>query len=244
MAINLRSLRRSDRAIDCILSSASQVAIYNYVDNDWHKLNIEGSLFLVKRTCAPHYCYIINNRLHTENMIEPITGQEEIKVHESFLMLKNNRSQIFCIWFYESDELLSVSKKIEEIIVHTKNKQSQQSQPVQSSNGLQCSSADDAKESLKRCVSNDEPLEHKLAKLGIVTSNAKQDPSAPATVPPSVVTNTVPQSGENLLHTLLQQGQIKINKGTVQLLVNLAAIFDLLFISLTNVFPFSSTNRI
>lgn len=40
--INIRTLKRTDPTVDCILSSATQVAVYNFVSNDWNKLDIEG----------------------------------------------------------------------------------------------------------------------------------------------------------------------------------------------------------
>jgi hypothetical protein len=217
MDINLRTLKRNDPAVKDILGSASQVAAYEYSESTWKKLDIEGSLFLVSRNTAPFYSIIINNRLSTENLIEPITPDYEFRLDmqngSAFLMVHNNAvHKISCIWFYEGDELLAVHKKIESILATIK------SQIAKKRIAANVNS-----------MSSNEPVENVLAKLGIMTGNGRADANqssssqSSANAPSCLTANLAPSASslqapatENLLQSLFANSVQNSGKPSIQ----------------------------
>lgn len=200
MDINLRTLKRMDSSVKDILGSASQVAAYEYSNNTWKRLDIEGSLFLVSRSSAPFYSIIINNRLSTDNLVEAITPDYEfrldIQTGSAYLMIHNSAlNKISCIWFYEADELLAVHKKIESILATIKAQQSGK----------------------KTKTAANEPVENVLAKLGIVTASKLDKNSSNNAGPPANLSFTnangqdVNSSG-NLLEALFANSAQKQSK--------------------------------
>ena len=65
-----------------------QVALYKYVETEWQKTNIEGTLFVYERKCEPCYGFLILNRLSTTNLIQPITKEIELQDKTPFLLYK------------------------------------------------------------------------------------------------------------------------------------------------------------
>ena len=64
MSWNLKVLQRIDKQIVRVVGTACFVSIYDF-DKDsksWTKLDVEGTLFLVKRSSAPFYRLIVLNR--------------------------------------------------------------------------------------------------------------------------------------------------------------------------------------
>lgn len=64
LAWNLKVLQRMDKQIIRIVGSACFVSIYDFDQDNksWTKLDVEGTLFLVKRSAAPFYRLVVLNR--------------------------------------------------------------------------------------------------------------------------------------------------------------------------------------
>merc|ERR550539_1598988 len=114
--MNLASLQRIDPYIAHILMASSQVALYKYVETEWEKTNIEGTLFVYERKCEPCFGFLILNRLSTNNLIQPITKDIELQDKTPFLLYKTK--EIHGIWFYEAANC----KKLYQIISQVMNK--------------------------------------------------------------------------------------------------------------------------
>lgn len=153
--INLRSLKRFDPSVDQILSSASQVAVYGYSNNEWIKLDIEGALFVVSKNGSSNYALIIMNRLNTNNFNEIIDKQWEVTLNLPFLLYKNDKSSIRCVWFYDQIDCKRVFQKLREIV-------SKNVFDVPKLNNNDSSSI------------GSKPLEETLAKLGIKQKQQQQ----------------------------------------------------------------------
>lgn len=132
-SINLRALRKIDNQIGEILYSAGQVAIYYYnidesssvdtnggdgPDNDgkWQRKEIEGALFFVRRLSQPEYAFVVINKLNTINLVQKITKDLETSVQLPYLMYKNTESEIYCVWFYDKEQVAILNQKIIEVI--------------------------------------------------------------------------------------------------------------------------------
>lgn len=148
--INFRTLKRFDQSVESILISATQVAVYNYVANDWNKLDIEGALFVVSKG-PNNYGLIIINRLSKDNFNEIIDRKWEVTLNLPFLLYKNDKGDIRCVWFYDQADCKRVYEKLREI---TTNDQ------AAVKNGL-----DPTK--ITATAGSNKPLEETLAKLGI-----------------------------------------------------------------------------
>ena len=71
--MNLASLQRMDPYISHILMASSRVTLYKFIETEWEKSNIEGSLFVYERKCEPSFGFLILNQLSKNNEIQPIT---------------------------------------------------------------------------------------------------------------------------------------------------------------------------
>lgn len=117
--INLKTLQRVDSNIVEIIDNASQVAIYKYERKleEWEGTEIEGTLFLYRRSLPPHHGFIIVNRKNTTNFIESITSDMQFQLQEPYLLYKNHSGDIIGSWFYEQNDLKRIMKKIQTIIL-------------------------------------------------------------------------------------------------------------------------------
>ncbi|VFQ98953.1 unnamed protein product [Cuscuta campestris] len=62
--LNLTVLQRTDPFIEEILLTAAHVTFYefNIETSQWSRKDVEGSLFVVKRTSQPRFQFIVMNR--------------------------------------------------------------------------------------------------------------------------------------------------------------------------------------
>ncbi|XP_035223785.1 mRNA-decapping enzyme-like protein [Stegodyphus dumicola] len=117
--INLKTLQRVDSRIVEIIDNASQVAIYKYERKleKWEGTDIEGTLFLYRRSFYPHYGFIIVNRMSTTNFIESITSDMQFQLQEPYLLYKNHAGEIIGSWFYEHEDLRRITKRMQTIVL-------------------------------------------------------------------------------------------------------------------------------
>ncbi|XP_071041824.1 uncharacterized protein [Parasteatoda tepidariorum] len=117
--INLKTLQRVDSSIVEIIDNACQVAIYKYEKElgKWKETDVEGALFLYRRSRYPSYGFIIMNRMSTTNFIESITSEMQFQLQSPYLLYKNRSGDIIGSWFYEHNDLQRISKRIQTIIL-------------------------------------------------------------------------------------------------------------------------------
>jgi len=114
LRMNLASLQRIDPFIKAIIMSSPQVALYKYVETEWEKTNIEGTLFVYERKCEPTFGFLILNRLSSTNLIQPVTKDIELQDKTPFLLYKIK--DIHGIWFYEQANCQKLFATISQII--------------------------------------------------------------------------------------------------------------------------------
>ena len=121
LKINLAALRKSDQFVLDILETSAQVALYKFdpLKQKWEKTEVEGSLFLYKRSTLPKFALMIMNRLNRENLIETITKEMEFKVQKPFLLYKNSSMEILGIWFNSPEKCEKVGEQISRLYVST-----------------------------------------------------------------------------------------------------------------------------
>ena len=64
------------------------MALYKYVNNEWDKTDIEGSMFVYERKCDPKYGFLILNRRSATNWIQPIASDIDTQIQPPFLLYK------------------------------------------------------------------------------------------------------------------------------------------------------------
>ena len=65
-----------------------KVALYKYINNEWDKTEIEGTLFVYERQCDPKFGFLILNRRSTNNWIQPIVSDIDTQLQPPFLLYK------------------------------------------------------------------------------------------------------------------------------------------------------------
>lgn len=111
MEYNLAVLRRRDAAISRVLDMAGHVVLYHFDEDSkaWDRKNVEGSLFVVERSAAPTYQFVVLNRLSSENLVETIDENFQTELTEQFLLYRNAGSEILGVWFYSPGERAAIN---------------------------------------------------------------------------------------------------------------------------------------
>ncbi|RYR19705.1 hypothetical protein Ahy_B03g064573 [Arachis hypogaea] len=119
--LNLTVLQRFNPFIAEILFTAAHVSFYefNIETNQWSRKDVEGSLFVVKRSSMntasssfhmlqfmnvqPQFQFIVMNRQNTDNLVENLLDFE-YELKKPYLLYRNAAQEVNDIWFYNEDE--------------------------------------------------------------------------------------------------------------------------------------------
>ncbi|KAL3757425.1 hypothetical protein ACHAWU_005156 [Discostella pseudostelligera] len=116
---NLRVLQRIDRNIVDLAITATHVVLYEYSKNNcWEKMNVEGTLFVTKRSDVPRFKLIVLNRSSTENMEVPITASFQMQVKDPYLIFRESaQSNDFRgFWFHDGEERDRIASHLEQVV--------------------------------------------------------------------------------------------------------------------------------
>lgn len=127
---NLRVLQRLDSNIVDLAITATHVVLYEYSTTtaQWEKKNVEGSLFVTKRSDAPRFKLIILNRSSTENLEVPITATFQMQVKEPYMIFRDGTAMgggsgssganetIRGIWFHDGKERDQIASYLEQVV--------------------------------------------------------------------------------------------------------------------------------
>uniref|UniRef100_A0A8D1KN45 5'-(N(7)-methylguanosine 5'-triphospho)-[mRNA] hydrolase n=1 Tax=Sus scrofa TaxID=9823 RepID=A0A8D1KN45_PIG len=93
--MSLAALKQHDPYITSIADLTGQVALYTFCPkaNQWEKTDIEGTLFVYRRSASPYHGFTIVNRLNMHNLVEPVNKDLEFQLHEPFLLYRNASCQ-------------------------------------------------------------------------------------------------------------------------------------------------------
>jgi mRNA-decapping enzyme 1B len=113
---NLRVLQRQDKSVDDILCSATHVVLYEFSASQWQKLDIEGSLFLVKRRQMPRFQLSVLNRNSTDNYCVDISATFQVQNKDPYLMFRKPDNSIQGIWFHNGPEREQVAALLQKVV--------------------------------------------------------------------------------------------------------------------------------
>lgn len=111
--MNLRVLKRKDEYAVDIEEKASHVAVYSFdeLSQSWIKLEIEGPLFLYRRSKSPFYGCIVMNRLALEHFVTLITSHQILSKIDNYLMYRDEEHEnTIGLWFYKQEERDSIAE--------------------------------------------------------------------------------------------------------------------------------------
>ncbi|GMG98431.1 hypothetical protein Nepgr_000271 [Nepenthes gracilis] len=116
--LNLTVLQRIDPFVEEILMTAAHVTFYEFnLDlNQWSRKDVEGSLFVVKRSTQPRFQFIVMNRRSTENLVENLLGDFEYEIQVPYLLYRNAAQEVNGIWFYNARECEEVANLFSRIL--------------------------------------------------------------------------------------------------------------------------------
>ncbi|KAF3657192.1 mRNA-decapping enzyme-like protein [Capsicum annuum] len=116
--LNLTVLQRIDPFVEEILITAAHVTLYEFnIDNSqWSRKDVEGSLFVVKRSAQPRFQFIVMNRRNTDNLVEDLLGDFEFELQIPYLLYRNSSQDVNGIWFYNSRECEEVANLFNRIL--------------------------------------------------------------------------------------------------------------------------------
>lgn len=122
---NLRVLQRIDPNIVDLAITATHVVLYEFsnIKRNWEKKNVEGSLFVTKRSDTPRFKLIVLNRSSTENLEVPITATFQMQVKEPYMIFRDSAASagaadetIRGIWFHDGKERDQIASYLENVV--------------------------------------------------------------------------------------------------------------------------------
>jgi len=116
----LSALQKVDSSIVAILTSSPHVAIYIFPKGaqQWQRKNIEGPLYLVRRSSLPQFSFVILNRKGNQHMIEMISTSFEFQNQDPYIIFRNSKAQNplpHGMWFKSTEDRERVWKQFETI---------------------------------------------------------------------------------------------------------------------------------
>ncbi|XP_064012750.1 mRNA-decapping enzyme 1A [Pogoniulus pusillus] len=189
--ISLAALKQHDPYITSIADVTGQVALYSFSPkaNEWEKTDIEGTLFVYKRSASPYHGFTIVNRLNMHNLVEPVNKDLEFQLHEPFLLYRNASLSIYSIWFYDKNDCHRIAKLMAKVVEQEAQRSQQVSQDRKSpsrTNGCNESRPIDILEMLSKA--KDEYERNQINDLSIISSSGMQqnaNPPKPESTEPS-----------------------------------------------------------
>ncbi|NWT88982.1 DCP1A enzyme, partial [Lanius ludovicianus] len=142
------------------------------------KTDIEGTLFVYKRSASPYHGFTIVNRLNMHNLVEPVNKDLEFQLHEPFLLYRNASLSIYSIWFYDKNDCHRIAKLMAKVVEQEAQRSQQVSQDRKSpsrTNGCNENRPIDILEMLSKA--KDEYERNQIGDLSIISSSGMQQNS-------------------------------------------------------------------
>ncbi|XP_075403640.1 mRNA-decapping enzyme 1A isoform X3 [Tenrec ecaudatus] len=132
--MSLAALKQHDPYITSIADLTGQVALYTFCPkaNQWEKTDIEGTLFVYRRSASPYHGFTIVNRLSMHNLVEPVNKDLEFQLHEPFLLYRNASLSIYSIWFYDREDCHRIAKLMANVVEEETRRSQQAARDKQS----------------------------------------------------------------------------------------------------------------
>lgn len=113
--INLRNLKRLDAGIEEIIQSVCHVFLFHFStqSRSWQRNKIEGPLHVYRKGTT--YGFMILNRNDTDHHAEILSQAFDMELQGQCFLYKNDRNEIFCIWFYDVADAQKMYNKVNKL---------------------------------------------------------------------------------------------------------------------------------
>ncbi|CAK9049456.1 unnamed protein product [Durusdinium trenchii] len=124
----LEPLQQQDPAITQIVTYSKFVVAYllqhDGASPGWRKANIEGPVYVVKRSTAPLYRIIVKNQFSTTDLIDDLHPEWELDCQKNYIFYKieDPNKQIRGLWFHNDAERVKVETMLEQTMEELRNK--------------------------------------------------------------------------------------------------------------------------
>ena len=106
-----------------IVAAATHVVVYEYqiADSQWTKVNMEGSIFIVKGTLSSRpestaYQLILLNRTSSQNLICPISSSMLVQDESPYMIVREENGPIHGFYFHNAEERALFTTQFQKIM--------------------------------------------------------------------------------------------------------------------------------
>ena len=104
-----------------VVKTATQIALYEYNNakqTPRMKKNVEGSLFITKRSDTPSFKVTVLSRSSNAILEVPITASFQLQVKSPYLMFRDNpaSNDIYGILFHDGKETDEIASYLEQVV--------------------------------------------------------------------------------------------------------------------------------
>mmetsp|Transcript_16833 Transcript_16833/g.39483 ORF Transcript_16833/g.39483 Transcript_16833/m.39483 type:complete len:231 (-) Transcript_16833:123-815(-) len=118
----LESLQQQDPDINQIVVYSKFVVAYllqqDGANPGWRKANIEGPVYLVRRTTSPRYQFLVKNQLHTIDLLDNLHPEWELDCQKNYVFYKveDPSKRIRGLWFHDDAERQKIEATLEKAL--------------------------------------------------------------------------------------------------------------------------------
>ncbi|KAH7104850.1 hypothetical protein BKA62DRAFT_754853 [Auriculariales sp. MPI-PUGE-AT-0066] len=127
---NLKAIRRHDPSVLYVFHHFTYLHIYKKVvpgpDGDpWHKEDVEGTMYILRRKQEPHHWLLVVNRLGNRNFYRPIDGHDAVLDTVQLIQWRCTRhnNEVWAFWSDTPAELAEFRIVLEAVVEAEKNGQ-------------------------------------------------------------------------------------------------------------------------
>lgn len=121
--ICFKMLKSIDIYITEIIMKSCFVTVYKMKDDElkWKRADIEGFLYIVKRSIKPYYRLIITNKKNEKHLLQDIDTNMNLSTDQNYIFYRiineeTNVRNIYSLWFYSTEEKEQIYKVLKNIV--------------------------------------------------------------------------------------------------------------------------------
>ncbi|ANQ07092.1 Asparagine-rich antigen [Plasmodium coatneyi] len=121
--ICFKMLKSIDIYITEIIMKSSFVTVYKMKEDElkWVRADIEGFLYIVRRSIKPTYRLIITNKKNENHLVQDIHGRINLSTDQNYIFYRihneeSNLKSTYSLWFYSTEEKEKIYNMLKELV--------------------------------------------------------------------------------------------------------------------------------
>ncbi|KJP86691.1 hypothetical protein AK88_03698 [Plasmodium fragile] len=121
--ICFKMLKGIDIYITEIIMKSSFVTVYKMKEDElkWVRADIEGFLYIVRRSIKPTYRLIITNKKNENHLVQDIHGRINLSTDQNYIFYRvhneeSNLKSTYSLWFYSTEEKEKIYSMLRELV--------------------------------------------------------------------------------------------------------------------------------